>query len=184
MKDIKKITAAAFMLSVMALSGCGVEEDTAVQADVTTAEAEVQETVSEAESIAEETEAETEAVTEAITEEKTETESQTELEEVSESTETEAYFEDSFAVHCYEVTADGSYSFTHSGNDDVPWNIYILDEKFTDGTRYLYSNYVPDGETEFTADLKAGQYVYCICTVNEWNSDAEADSQLTIEFVE
>ena len=75
---------------------------------------------------------------------------------------------------------DGSYTFKHSGNDDTPWNIYILDEEFTDGMRYLYSNYTPDGVTEFTAYLKAGQYVYFICTENEWTSSEFSDTQAEV----
>ena len=46
--------------------------------------------------------------------------------------------------------------------------------------RYLYSNYTPDGVTEFTADLKAGQYVYFICTENEWTSSEFSDTQAEV----
>ncbi len=188
MKNNRRIKITALTLALAAtLASCGTQTD---NSSVKSSETE---NINSSESSAESsTEISSEKETE--TEEKTETEASSEnTESVSESsemtdsetkTENEPLYtyDNNMKTYDFKVTEDGSYTFKHSGNDDVPWNIYILDEKFTDGIRYLYSNYTPDGITEFTVRLKSGQYVYLICTENEWTDSADdfADTSVSV----
>lgn len=95
----------------------------------------------------------------------------------------EKIFENNMEAGCFIPEKDGKYTVKHTGNDGIPWQVYILDEEFTDGLRYLYSNYDPDGVTECTVELKAGQYLYLICEENEWNSAEFADTQAEIYYI-
>lgn len=177
---MKKIRVTAAFLAAMALTACGEQEpdvQTAANADTSV----INEAVSEA--VSENTSDETTAAEETVTE--TQTEASAEADTSEEDTPADedaplAVYDNNMKTYCFTVEKDGSYTFKHSGNDDTPWNIYILDEEFTDGMRYLYSNYTPDGVTEFTADLKAGQYVYFICTENEWTSSEFSDTQAEV----
>ncbi|MGN0695651.1 MAG: hypothetical protein ACI4J5_02675 [Oscillospiraceae bacterium] len=179
---MKKIQVTAAILAAMALTACGEQEpdvQTAANADTSV----INEAVSEAAAdvLSDETAASEETVTEA------QTEASADADAPADDTPTDAdaplaVYDNNMKTYCFNVEKDGSYTFKHSGNDDTPWNIYILDEEFTDGTRYLYSNYTPDGVTEFTADLKAGQFVYFICTENEWTSSDFSDTQAEVYF--
>lgn len=97
--------------------------------------------------------------------------------------EPEAVYDNNMETNCFIPEKDGRYKIKHTGNDNIPWQVYILDEEFTDGLRYLYSNYEPDGVTECTVTLKSGQYVYLICKDNEWNSASFADTQAEIYYI-
>lgn len=187
MKNNRRIKITAFTLALAAtLASCGAQTD---NSSVMSSETENSSSESSADSSTE-----ISSEKESEPEEKTETESSAEstesVSETSEMTDTETKteneplytYDNNMQTYDFKVTEDGSYTFKHSGNDDVPWNIYILDEKFTDGIRYLYSNYTPDGITEFTSELKSGQYVYLICTENEWTDSADdfADTSVSV----
>ena len=177
---MKKIRVTAAILAAMALTACGEQEpdvQTAANADTSV----INEVVSEA--VSENTSDETTAAEETVTETQTEASAEADTSEDDTTADEDAplaVYDNNMKTYCFNVEKDGSYTFKHSGNDDTPWNIYILDEEFTDGMRYLYSNYTPDGVTEFTADLKAGQYVYFICTENEWTSSDFSDTQAEV----
>ncbi|MCI5751390.1 MAG: hypothetical protein MR038_02750 [Oscillospiraceae bacterium] len=177
---MKKIRVTAAILAAMALTACGEQEpdvQTAANADTSV----INEAVSEA--VSENTSDETTAAEETVTETQTEASAEADTSEYDTPADEDAplaVYDNNMKTYCFNVEKDGSYTFKHSGNDDTPWNIYILDEEFTDGMRYLYSNYTPDGVTEFTADLKAGQYVYFICTENEWTSSEFSDTQAEV----
>lgn len=186
MKNNRGIKITAFTLALAAtLASCGAEEennDPSMPADTTSS---TPQTESASESPAETEKTETSPTeSDTDTEKETETSSETTESVLEEAKENEPLYtyKSSMQTYDFKVTEDGSYSFKHSGNDDVAWNVYILDEEFTDGIRYLYSNYTPDGVTEFTADLKAGQYVYLICTQNEWTNSADdfVDTEISV----
>ncbi len=187
MKNNRRIKITAFALALAAtLASCGAQEE---NYSVKSSETENGSSESSADSITE-----ISSEKESETEDKTETESSAEnTESVSETAEISDAetkeeneplytYDDNMKTYDFKVSEDGIYTFKHSGNDDVPWNIYILDEEFTDGIRYLYSYYTPDGITEFTSELKSGQYVYLICTENEWTDSADdfADTSVSV----
>ncbi|MGN1416053.1 MAG: hypothetical protein ACI4XF_04375 [Oscillospiraceae bacterium] len=179
---MKKIQVTAAILAAMALTACG-EQEPDVQPAANADTSVINEAASEEAS--ENTSAETEAAETTVTEAQTEAISDPDVsEDDSQSDENAplAVYDNNMKTYCFNVEKDGSYTFRHSGNDDTPWNIYILNEEFTDGMRYLYSNYTPDGVTEFTADLKAGQFVYFICTENEWTSSEFSDTQAEVYY--
>ncbi len=93
----------------------------------------------------------------------------------------------------YEFVAekDADYSFVLAKDSDgapenLKWYIYVLDERFENGMRYLYESDNPDytvtAEMPAIASVKAGQYVYCFCSQNAYNvsSGAEIDAHLEI----
>ena len=86
----------------------------------------------------------------------------------------------SMDFYLFNPEEDGHYSFEHSGESGADWMIFVLDEKFTDGLRYLFSNYKPTAMSNAELDLKKGSYVYCLCSVNEWNSAEPPDAFLSI----
>ncbi|GEM_PF-4679894 len=94
----------------------------------------------------------------------------------------------------YEYFADTDSNYTFSVVktsskvvDGLKWHIYILDERFSYGLRYLYESNNPDliVTTEQSASIavKAGQYVYCFCSYNEYTAtkDVEAGAYLLIK---
>ena len=93
----------------------------------------------------------------------------------------------------YEFVAekDADYSFviikdSDSALENLKWYIYVLDERFENGMRYLYESDNPDytvtAEMPAIASVKAGQYIYCFCSQNAYNvsSGAEIDAHLEI----
>lgn len=174
-----KIRISALILCMAALAACG-NDDAAEVNDTETAPSSEEVTFDT-------TSAET---SETVTESSEESESQVsdtadtsgDTSEHSEET-PEKVFENNMEAGCFIPEKDGKYTVKHTGNDDIPWQVYILDEEFTDGLRYLYSNYDPDGVTECTVELKAGQYLYLICVENEWNSADFADTQAEIYYI-
>ncbi len=100
--------------------------------------------------------------------------------------------------HCeydtfYEFVANESseYTFTiveDSVNsvDKLKWYVYILDDQFKNGMRYLYESNNPDitvtPEEPAYASVKAGQYVYVFCSYNTYTatSGVEAGAHLEI----
>lgn len=175
-KNMKKyfIASAAALMAVLALSSCGETETADTSADITTVITDEPEVSVQDNSPADDAVSETE-----------QTEAQTELSETeapAEETVEDTVYSDNMSSYTYIVPADGSYTFKHSGEDDYPWNIYVRDEEFPDGIRYLYSNFEPDYVSDCTADLKKGQYVYLICTANEWTGDEAEDAQITVFY--
>ena len=94
----------------------------------------------------------------------------------------------------YEFVAekDADYSFviikdSDSALENLKWYIYVLDERFENGKRYLYESDNPDcvinlGES-VSLNLVENSYIYCFCSYNEYNatSDIEAGAYLLIE---
>ncbi len=94
----------------------------------------------------------------------------------------------------YEFKADGEYELTLSVEknasktvDGLKWYVYILDERFMGGMRYLYESNNPDITVTLdepkTAKVNSGDYIYCFCSYNEYNAtgDVEAGAYLLIE---
>ena len=85
----------------------------------------------------------------------------------------------------YMVDADADYTFSVHKTasktvDGLKWYIYVLDERFTSGLRYLYESGNPDltvtVDEPVSFNLKAGQYVYCFCSYNGYNAASGTDA--------
>ena len=177
---MNKIKASALVLCLAAaLTACG-NDSTAEVTDTESDMLSEEVTFGTDETEVSETESDTSAQSESddVTDSSTET-----VTDSSGSGEPEAVYDNNMETNCFIPEKDGRYIIKHTGNDNIPWQVYILDEEFKDGLRYLYSNYEPDGVTECTVELKSGQYVYLICKDNEWNSASFADTQAEIYYL-
>lgn len=92
-----------------------------------------------------------------------------------------ATYEDNLDTYEFEVKEDGTYTFTDPVIDsDLYWDIYVLDEQFRDGVRFIKQAHEPSGQTPLTVNLKAGQWVYCFCSRDAFTSAEKIDCKLTI----
>ena len=64
------------------------------------------------------------------------------------------------------------YTFTAENSDTAKWSVYIFDEAFDEGFRYISQAADPvlDGDGKVSVD--EGQFVYVYCSVNEFTEDA------------
>ena len=69
-----------------------------------------------------------------------------------------------------EETAE--YTFKSENSDTVQWSVYILDEAFDDGFRYIKQVTEPVLVGDGTLSVTAGQYVYVYCSANEFTTGA------------
>ena len=82
----------------------------------------------------------------------------------------------------------GSYRFVAAQSDeDVSWEIYVLDEEFEDALRYLPQSKDPaatlEGDGEAELDLKSDQFVYCFCSQSRLTLDEPtAAGDLSVYF--
>lgn len=64
------------------------------------------------------------------------------------------------------------YNFTAENSADVEWSVYVLDEAFEDGYRYIAQFTEPVLIGDGIISVDAGQYVYIYCSVNEFTAEA------------
>lgn len=69
-----------------------------------------------------------------------------------------------------EETAN--YLFTAENSEDAGWLVYVFDEKFEDGPRYIGQAAEPALVGDGMLTVQAGQYVYVYCSANEFTEDA------------
>lgn len=65
----------------------------------------------------------------------------------------------------------------------ITWSVYVLDEPFEDAWRFLPQAYRPaisDFTGEMTLELKAGAYVYCLCSWTSFHGDPAEDNAATL----
>ena len=77
--------------------------------------------------------------------------------------------------------ATETYSFTKS-YDDTTWKVYVLDEKFTDGARYLSQAEEPALEGDGTLEIEEGKYIYILCSESAFSADAASGAALSINY--
>ena len=73
------------------------------------------------------------------------------------------------------------YNFTAENSADVEWSVYVLDEAFEDGYRYIAQFTEPVLIGDGIISVDAGQYVYVYCSVNEFTAEvADENAKLNI----
>ncbi len=92
-------------------------------------------------------------------------------------------------AYCFRPEADGVYSFTAVTSEEfsgwesgyegglITWEVYALEEAFDDAWRFLGQAYQPiinDLDGTIRVGLKAGQYVYCVCSYNGFTAGEPA----------
>ena len=63
------------------------------------------------------------------------------------------------------------YTFAAEDSDTVEWNVYVLDEAFDDGFRYIKQAAEPVLTGNGTIFIDEGQYVYVYCSANEFTTE-------------
>ena len=61
----------------------------------------------------------------------------------------------------------GEYTFTAENSESVTWRVYVFDEAFDDGFRYISQAAEPMLAGDGTVSVGAGQFVYVYCSANE-----------------
>ena len=70
------------------------------------------------------------------------------------------------------VEKTSEITFTAEDSENVEWSIYVFDEAFDDGFRYISQAAEPVLVGDGTVSVEAGQFVYIYCSVNEFTADA------------
>ena len=70
------------------------------------------------------------------------------------------------------ATDAAEFIFASEESDAVEWSVYVFDEAFEDGFRYIKQAADPVLVGDGTVSVEVGQYVYVYCSVNEFTADA------------
>ena len=103
-------------------------------------------------------------------------------EETTETTAAETPFTVIEAKDCYNnagyvefisgAERPAEYTFTAENSDTVKWRVYIFDEAFDEGFRYISQAAEPFLNGDGKVSVDEGQFVYVYCSVNEFTEDA------------
>ena len=74
------------------------------------------------------------------------------------------------------ATDAAEFIFASEESDAVEWSVYVFDEAFEDGFRYIKQAADPVLVGDGTVSVDVGQYVYVYCSVNEFTADAADDN--------
>ena len=87
-----------------------------------------------------------------------------------------------------ELIADAEepaeYIFTAENSETLQWRVYVLDEAFEEGFRYIAQAAEPVLVGDGKIDLKPGQFVYVYCSANEFTTgvaDETAKLKVTVK---
>ena len=69
------------------------------------------------------------------------------------------------------VAESKELTFTAEDSENVEWSVYVFDEAFDDGFRYISQAAEPVLVGDGTVSVEAGQFVYIYCSVNEFTAD-------------
>lgn len=69
----------------------------------------------------------------------------------------------------FEAEQDAGYTVSRDGAED--WEVYVLDEEFEDALRYLPQANEPVVTNEGSFQVKQGQFVYCLTSLNAFTTD-------------
>lgn len=80
--------------------------------------------------------------------------------------------EECFGSMYYELITEksGTYSFSAKDSSEE-WEVYIFDEEFEDGLRYISQASAPALKGDGTLTIEKGKYVYIYCPVNAFTSE-------------
>ena len=142
------------LIIIAALTACGAKENKPTDPTVTQEEQTSEVTTEEA----------TEDVTEAVIEEEEPT--------IFTTIEAKDCFYNAGFVELIDGATDAAeFIFTSEDSDNVEWSVYIFDEAFEDGYRYIKQAAEPVLVGDGTITFDVGQYVYVYCSVNEFTAD-------------
>ena len=94
-------------------------------------------------------------------------------------------FDDAGFVELIAGTKESSeYTFTAENSDAVEWCVYIFDQVFDEGFRYIKQAAEPVLVGDGTIFIDEGQYVYVYCSANEFTTgivDENAKLNVTVK---
>ena len=76
------------------------------------------------------------------------------------------------------------YTFTAENSDDTEWYVYIFDQAFDEGFRYIKQAAEPVLVGDGTILIDEGQYIYVYCSANEFTTgiiDENAKLKITVK---
>ena len=80
--------------------------------------------------------------------------------------------------------AAAAYTFTAENSEAVQWRVYVFDEEFDEGYRYIAQAAEPVLVGDGTVSVEAGQFVYVYCSANEFTTgvvDENAKLNVTVK---
>ena len=80
------------------------------------------------------------------------------------------------------ATDAAEFIFASEESDAVEWSVYVFDEAFEDGFRYIKQAADPVLVGDGTVSVEVGQYVYVYCSVNEFTADS-ADENARVNIL-
>ncbi len=89
---------------------------------------------------------------------------------------------DNAGVSTYICDATATYTF--KANSDVEWKVFVLDEKFDDGARYLPQAETPALIGDGVLDIEEGKYIYIACGESSFTADSPSDARLEINYAD
>ena len=81
-----------------------------------------------------------------------------------------------------EVAAE--YTFAAENSEGVQWRVYVLDQAFDEGFRYIAQAAEPVLVGDGSVSVDAGQFVYVYCSANEFTTgvvDEKAKLNITVK---
>ena len=77
---------------------------------------------------------------------------------------------------CHQLCAEsGYYRFTAVNSQGVVWQVYVLDQEFTDAERYIPHAYDIVLEGSGVVHIDSGKWIYVYCPCNEWTGSKAPD---------
>ena len=76
------------------------------------------------------------------------------------------------------------YTFTAENSEGVQWRVYVLDQVFDEGFRYIAQAAEPVLVGDGKVSVEPGQFVYVYCSANEFTTgvvDENAKLKVTVE---
>lgn len=69
------------------------------------------------------------------------------------------------------IFESGDYNFEAKGDNNLTWDIYLLDEEWEDVCRFIPQANELSLKTDGTIHIDAGTYVYIQCPINDFTAD-------------
>lgn len=94
------------------------------------------------------------------------------------------FYDAGFVEFIAGAEAPAVYTFTAENSEGVQWRVYVLDQAFDEGFRYIAQAAEPVLVGDGKASVDAGQFVYVYCSANEFTTgvvDENAKLNVTME---
>ena len=96
----------------------------------------------------------------------------------------DCFYDAGFVELIAGTTESSEYTFTSENSDAVEWWVYILDQAFDEGFRYIKQVAEPVLVGDGTISVAEGLYVYVYCSANEFTTgvvDENAKLNITVK---